>query len=89
VAHAGVVDLDSDLVRLGRSDFDVFNGKLLARLPGYGSLAGNGLFLDSVVNVSASHQSGRVRDGDGGAYGGVVFAVLAWSNAPFQQYQPF
>jgi hypothetical protein len=54
-------------VRLGRSDFDVFNGKLLARLPGYGSLAGNGLFLDSVVNVSASHQSGRVRDGDGGA----------------------
>jgi hypothetical protein len=48
VAHASVVDLNSDLVRLGRSNFDIFDGKLLAGFPGHGSLAGDGLLLDSI-----------------------------------------
>lgn len=52
MAHASVVDLNSDLVSLGRSNFNVFDGKFLAGLPGYGSLASNGLLLDITVNCS-------------------------------------
>ena len=43
VADTGVVDLDADLVGLGRRNLDVLNAQLLASLPGNGSLAGDGL----------------------------------------------
>lgn len=43
VADTGVVDLDSDLVGLGRGDLDVLNAQLFASLPGNGGFAGNRL----------------------------------------------
>jgi hypothetical protein len=43
VANTSVVDLDTDFVSLGRSDFDVLNRKVLAGLPGDGGLAGDSL----------------------------------------------
>lgn len=43
VAHTGVIDLDSDLVGLGRGHFDILDAKLLAGLPGDSRLAGDGL----------------------------------------------
>lgn len=43
VADTGGVDLNADLVGLGRSDLDVLDAQLLAGLPGNGSLAGDGL----------------------------------------------
>jgi hypothetical protein len=43
VANTSVVDLNSDLVGLGRSNLDVLNGERLAGLPGDGGLTGNGL----------------------------------------------
>jgi hypothetical protein len=43
VANTSVVDLNSDLVGLGRSDLDILNGEGLAGLPGDGGLTGNGL----------------------------------------------
>lgn len=57
MANASVVDLDSDLMSLGRSNFNILNGKLLACLPRYGGLAGNGLYLNGMVNVSASQSA--------------------------------
>jgi len=42
VANTSVVDLNSDLVGLGRSDLDILNGERLAGLPGDGGLTGNG-----------------------------------------------
>lgn len=41
VAYASVVHLDTDLVGLGRSDFDILDRKWLSSLPGNGGLAGN------------------------------------------------
>lgn len=38
VADTGVVDLDTDFVSFGGSDLDVFDAKVLASLPGDGSL---------------------------------------------------
>lgn len=49
VAHTGVVDLDTDLVRLWGCNLDVLNAQVLARLPGDGGLAGDGLLLASVL----------------------------------------
>lgn len=43
VAHAGRVDLDADLVGLGRRHLDVLDAQLLASLPGNGGLAGDSL----------------------------------------------
>lgn len=43
MAHSRVVDLDTDLVGLGRRDLDVLEGEVLAGLPGDGGLAGDGL----------------------------------------------
>lgn len=43
MAHSRVVDLDADLVGLGRRDLDVLEGEGLAGLPGNGGLAGDGL----------------------------------------------
>ena len=43
VAHSGVVDLNADLVRLGRRDLDILDAQLLAGLPGDGGLASNRL----------------------------------------------
>lgn len=43
VADAGVVDLDTDLIRLWRCDLDVLDAQLLASLPGHGGLASDGL----------------------------------------------
>lgn len=43
VADSGVVDLNSDLVCLGRGDLDVLDAQLLACFPCYGRLASNGL----------------------------------------------
>lgn len=44
MADTGVVDLDTDLVGLGRGDFDVLDAQGLTGLPGDGSLASDGLF---------------------------------------------
>jgi hypothetical protein len=49
VANTSVVDLNSDLVGLGRSDLDILNGEGLAGLPGDGGLTGNGLAMASVL----------------------------------------
>ena len=38
VADTGVVDLNADLVGPGWEDFDILNGKVLARFPGNGGL---------------------------------------------------
>lgn len=38
VANTGVVDLDTDFVGFGGSDLDVLDAKVLAGLPGDGSL---------------------------------------------------
>lgn len=43
VADTGVVDLDADLVGLGRGDLDILDGQLLTGLPGDGGLASDGL----------------------------------------------
>lgn len=43
VANTSVVDLDADLVSLGRSYLDIFNGKVLAGLPSDGGFASDGL----------------------------------------------
>lgn len=43
VADTGVLDLNSDLVGLGRSHLNVLIAELLAGAPGDGSLASNGL----------------------------------------------
>ena len=43
MAHSRVVNLDADLVSLGRRDLDVLEGEGLAGLPGDGGLAGDGL----------------------------------------------
>lgn len=45
VADTSVVNLDTDLVSLGRSDLDVLDAQLLASLPGDGGLAGDGLVV--------------------------------------------
>lgn len=50
MAHASVVNLNSDLMSLRRGNFDVFDGKLLACLPGDGGLASNGLVM--AMNLS-------------------------------------
>lgn len=44
VADTGVVDFDTDLVGLGRGDFDLLDAQGLTGLPGDSSLASNGLF---------------------------------------------
>jgi hypothetical protein len=43
VANTSVVDLDTDLVGLGRSNLNVLNGQRLAGLPGDSGLTGDGL----------------------------------------------
>lgn len=43
MADTSVVNLDADLVGLGRSNLDVLDAQRLAGLPGDGGLAGNGL----------------------------------------------
>ena len=43
VADAGVVDLDSHLVGLGRGNLDILDAELLASFPGDSCLAGDGL----------------------------------------------
>jgi hypothetical protein len=47
VANTSVVDLDTDLVGLGRSNLNVLNGQRLTGLPGDSGLAGNGLAMAS------------------------------------------
>ena len=41
VAYTGVIYLDADFVGLGGSNLDVFDGQILAGLPGDGSLDEN------------------------------------------------
>jgi len=43
VADTSVLDLNSDLVGLGRSDLDILVAQLLARAPGDSGLASDGL----------------------------------------------
>ncbi len=43
VADPGVVDLDADLVGLGRRYLYILNAQFLSGFPGNGSLAGDGL----------------------------------------------
>lgn len=38
MTDTGVVDLNADLMFFRRSNFDVFDGKVLAGFPGYGGL---------------------------------------------------
>jgi hypothetical protein len=49
VANTSVVDLNSDLVGLRRSNLDILNGERLASLPGDGGLTGNGLAMSSIL----------------------------------------
>jgi len=51
VANTSVVDLDTDLVGLGRSNFNVLNGERLTGLPGNGGLTGDGLAHGRHVSV--------------------------------------
>lgn len=83
MAHASVVDLDSDLVGLGRSNFDIFDAELLAGLPGYGSLASDGLLRDMTVNLSVSEQNEQASFG-GGEFAAGVIALYT----PFQRCRP-
>lgn len=50
MADTSVVDLNADLVGARRGNLNVFDAQLLAGLPGDGSLAGNGLFLELAGN---------------------------------------
>lgn len=52
VADTGVVNLDSDLMGLGRSDLDILNGQFLASFPGDGSLASYGLDECTILVMS-------------------------------------
>jgi hypothetical protein len=60
VANTSVVDLNSDLVGLGRSNLDVLNGERLAGLPGDGGLTGNGLAMASALR---SHELPIINSG--------------------------
>ena len=51
---AGVVNLDSHLVSLGRSDFNVLDAQVLSGLPSHGGLASDGLEGKWVVSVQFS-----------------------------------
>lgn len=54
MADTGVGDLDSDLVGLGRCDFNVLVGELLAGAPGDGRLAGDGLVAGGALSAVCS-----------------------------------
>jgi hypothetical protein len=56
MADTGVVDLDADLVGLGRGDLDVLDAEVLACFPGHSGLAGNGL-----ANGISGHGCGKKR----------------------------
>ena len=51
VANTSVVNLDTDLVGLGRSNFNVLNGERLTGLPGNGGLTGDGLVIASATRL--------------------------------------
>jgi hypothetical protein len=44
MANTRVMDLDSHLVCLGRSDLDVLDAQVLSSLPGHSGLARDGLY---------------------------------------------
>lgn len=50
VADTGVVDFDTDLVGLGRGNFDILDAQGLTGLPGDGGLASNGLQMINWVS---------------------------------------
>lgn len=54
MADTGIVDLDSDLVGLGRSNLDILDREVLAGLPGHGGLAGDGLSRVPQSQLSSS-----------------------------------
>lgn len=58
VANTGIVNLNADLVGLGGSDLDILNGQVLAGLPGDGGLAGDGLFMALVSDLSMRRATG-------------------------------
>lgn len=51
MADTSVVDLDADLVGLGRSNLDVLDAQRLAGLPGDGGLAGDGLENEKPISA--------------------------------------
>lgn len=60
VANASIVDLNPDLMRLRRSNFNIFDGKVLAGFPGNGSLARNGLVMAMQVSRRCCASLGEV-----------------------------
>lgn len=50
VADTRVVNLNSDLVGLGRGDLDILDAQRLSSLPGNGGLASDGLLMGARAN---------------------------------------
>lgn len=59
MANTSVVDLDTDLVGLGRSNFNVLDGQRLTGLPGDGGLTGDGLVIASAMRLDDGSRPGR------------------------------
>lgn len=51
MTNSGVVNLDSNFMSLGRSDFDVLDAQVLAGVPGHCGLACNCLIIVSACKV--------------------------------------
>ena len=90
MAHSGVVDLDADLMCLGRRNLDILNAKLLARLPGHRGLTGNCLCRSMLVSLMMSFRKLWVYAVRGeSARGGNVMqqgeGEASGQDSPFQQ----
>lgn len=70
VTDTCIVDLDSNLVRLGRGNLDILNGELFSRLPRHGGLAGDGLMFSNRLSIFCCSRANR---GGGLFHGGVIF----------------
>lgn len=77
VANASVIDLDADFVCLGRGNFDVFKGQVLASFPRHSSLYREGQYY--LRPWRREHWMGYIESTDLASYG-LVFASPELAN---------